>query len=80
MAAPIGAIVTFIALGASGELSARALALLLVFSGGTFLYVSAVHILPEFSAATMKQSEAAVLVAGILLPITPQLLDLGHGH
>ncbi|GAV08824.1 hypothetical protein RvY_18460 [Ramazzottius varieornatus] len=52
LAAPIGALMTYflIQMGSDGVApSDRASGLVLLFSGGTFLYVAAVHVLPEIS-------------------------------
>ena len=80
LAAPIGALLTYALLSVSGSLATKTLALLLVFSGGTFLYVSAVHILPEYTTSTMRRTEVVMLIIGVLLPVMPSLLHLGHGH
>ncbi len=80
LAAPVGALLTFALLSVSGELTQQALSLLLIFSGGTFLYVSAVHILPEYTSQSMRRSEVALLIAGVLLPALPSLLNMDHGH
>ena len=71
---------TYFLLSMSGALSSQWVALLLIFSGGTFLYVSTVHILPDYASASMKRRDVAVFVSGILLPLVPSLLDIGHGH
>jgi hypothetical protein len=78
--APLGALVTYFLLSMSGTVSGTWVALLLIFSGGTFLYVSTVHILPEYSSASMKRRDVATFVFGILLPLVPSLLSIGHGH
>jgi hypothetical protein len=72
--------VTFFLLNMAGALHTTYVALLLIFSGGTFLYVSTVHILPEYSSSAMKRRDVAVFVAGILLPLTPSVMSLDHGH
>lgn len=78
--APVAALLTYFFLSLSGALSTQWVALLLVFSGGTFLYVSTVHILPEYASSAMKRRDVAVFVSGILFPLVPSLLDIGHGH
>lgn len=78
--APVAALLTYFLLSLSGSLNTTWVALLLVFSGGTFLYVATVHILPEFPPATLRRVDVAVFVTGILLPLLPALLSLDHGH
>ncbi|KAL7749579.1 hypothetical protein RI367_005135 [Sorochytrium milnesiophthora] len=59
LAAPVAAIVTYICL-AGGSLDPRAMkrwtGILLLFSAGSFLYVAAVHILPEVTQGTRSTS------------------------
>ncbi|KAG0137140.1 Zinc/iron permease [Tuber indicum] len=87
MAAPVGAIVTWILLGLLGEGSGEGMqwwtGVLLLFSGGTFLYV-AMHTMQSQSElepgnggqkSTMKDTLAAVV--GMLLPLATQI---GHHH
>ncbi|PWW79543.1 Zinc/iron permease [Tuber magnatum] len=87
MAAPVGAIVTWILLGLLGEGSGEGMqwwtGVLLLFSGGTFLYV-AMHTMQGQSELesgnggqkpTMKDTLAAVV--GMLLPLATQI---GHHH
>lgn len=71
------AILTYFMLSLSGELHAKTLALLLIFSGGSFLHVAACHILPSLS---LQRHEVAGVVIGILLPILPGMMQMEHGH
>ena len=56
----------------------------MLFSAGTFLYVSTVHILPELlqmntdkHAAAFTRCELFIMVVGAFIPV---LLSLGHHH
>lgn len=52
----------------------------MLFSGGTFLYVATVHVLPEVTRDTengFSRMEVVALVGGALLPL---LLTYGHRH
>jgi len=84
--APVMAISTFLLLAASkgdttdevGTFQATGVAML--FSAGTFLYVSTVHVLPEVTNTGGKgfsKCELLMLVVGCLLPL---LLTVGHHH
>lgn len=60
---------------------------LLLFSGGTFLYVATSHILPELQTdpslahlsvpARLTRVEFGALLAGLLLPL---MIGVDHGH
>mmetsp|Transcript_15533 Transcript_15533/g.40251 ORF Transcript_15533/g.40251 Transcript_15533/m.40251 type:complete len:346 (+) Transcript_15533:235-1272(+) len=80
LAAPAGAIVTFYGmyLNVLG-VQATQLALVMLFSAGTFLFVATVHIMPSVMKDDQKLtwSEVWVMVAGIMLPI---FLNVEHGH
>lgn len=93
-AAPLGALATYGFLSASLFVyTEEMLALCLLFSGGTFLYVATAHILPEIQSHSPRDdddeggegsgklswTEVAVLVFGVLCPL---LIDVhgGHGH
>ncbi|CEP00788.1 Zinc/iron permease [Plasmodiophora brassicae] len=78
--APLAAIATFILFaGNEHELNHARLGNLMLFSGGTFLYVAAMHILPEAlrAAGTTSWTTIVAVVAGLLLPC---VVDLGHAH
>ena len=87
-AAPATALVTFyfLRLGLVGA-SLRMLAVCFMFSGGTFLFVSAAHILPEIQASQDADTTPAhrrtrfanmwVMVCGIILPL---LIIIEQGH
>jgi zinc transporter 9 len=53
----------------------------MLFSAGTFLYVSTVHVLPEVQAHNedkqFKFAETLSFIVGALLPL---LLSIGHSH
>ena len=52
----------------------------MLFSAGTFLYVSTVHVLPEVTKDAQNgfsRKELVCLVGGALLPL---LLTAGHHH
>ncbi len=78
--APLGAIVTYAVLGNISALtSTTSIALIVLFSGGTFLYAATMHILPEVLGSgchLSMQQIAAVAVGGLL----PALLSFGHQH
>eukprot|EP00730_Choanoeca_flexa_P018497 TRINITY_DN8996_c0_g2_i1.p1 TRINITY_DN8996_c0_g2~~TRINITY_DN8996_c0_g2_i1.p1 ORF type:complete len:324 (+),score=57.75 TRINITY_DN8996_c0_g2_i1:115-1086(+) len=79
LAAPVGAVVTFYAMG-MGVVSYQmsTLAIVMLFSGGTFLFVATMHILPEvLTQQELSWAQAALLVAGILFPI---IINIEHGH
>ena len=78
--APLGALVTYAVLGNIAALtSPGSVALIVLFSGGTFLYAATMHILPEVLGAGCHlslQQIAAVTAGGLL----PALLSFGHEH
>ena len=78
--APLGAIVTYTVLGhITLFTSTSAVALVVLFSGGTFLYAATMHILPEVLGAGCHLSLnqiAAVSLGGLL----PAMLSFGHEH
>eukprot|EP00045_Choanoeca_perplexa_P003830 m.33728 g.33728 ORF g.33728 m.33728 type:complete len:317 (+) comp12254_c0_seq1:126-1076(+) len=79
LAAPVGAILTFYCMG-MGMVSYQmsTVALVMLFSGGTFLFVATMHILPEvLHQEPLTWEQAAVLVVGIVFPI---LINFEHGH
>eukprot|EP00037_Helgoeca_nana_P002302 m.32997 g.32997 ORF g.32997 m.32997 type:complete len:347 (+) comp12494_c0_seq1:131-1171(+) len=81
LAAPVGSIITFYGmyLNVLG-VQLQQLALVMLFSGGTFLFVATVHIMPEVMKfdQTMSWSEVWATVIGIMIPI---FLNVGeHGH
>lgn len=95
IAAPIGAILTYAALIFSGDASDESMAwwtgMLLIFSGGTFLYV-AMHVLEEVKNHAgkknhnhrhadpqdkMSRSEVACVLIGMFIPA---VLNIEHGH
>ncbi len=53
----------------------------MLFSAGTFLYVSTVHVLPEVQQHNgdkgFKFSELCCLILGAVLPL---FLSVGHSH
>lgn len=77
-ASPIAAVVTYVALrgllGGSGD---AAVALCVLFSGGTFLYAAAVHMMPDVHA--MRAPEHAAFLAGAFVPVALSSLS-GHHH
>ncbi|KAI9267257.1 Zinc/iron permease [Helicostylum pulchrum] len=87
LAAPVGALLTFFALYffSSSTTSAASLeywtGVLLVFSGGTFLYV-AMHALQEVSHSSdhsekMDKAQLLIILTGMFIPI---LLSMTHSH
>lgn len=95
MAAPVGAILTYAALLFSGNPDDQNMAwwtgMLLIFSGGTFLYV-AMHVMEEVKNHTakkntnfrvnghsdkMSRSEVACVLLGLFIPA---VLNIEHGH
>jgi zinc transporter 9 len=53
----------------------------MLFSAGTFLYVSTVHVLPEVQSHNedrgFKFSETLSFIAGSIIPL---ILSVGHSH
>ncbi|KAH8553493.1 Zinc/iron permease [Umbelopsis sp. PMI_123] len=95
LAAPVGAILTYAALLFSGDPDDQGMAwwtgMLLIFSGGTFLYV-AMHVMEEVKNYTskkntnfrandhsekMSRSEVACVLIGMFIPA---ILNIEHGH
>ncbi|KAI9290071.1 Zinc/iron permease [Umbelopsis sp. AD052] len=95
MAAPVGAILTYAALLFSGSPDDQNMAwwtgMLLIFSGGTFLYV-AMHVMEEVKnhaskkntnfrvnghSDKMTRSEVACVLIGMFIPA---ILNIEHGH
>lgn len=81
MAAPLGALLTYFALSffsaAAPDVLEYWTGVLLVFSGGTFLYV-AMHALQEAAHhGKTNRSTMAVILAGMVIPI---LLNMSHSH
>lgn len=73
MAAPLGALTTYLLLAFTGDLDlAYWTGVLLLFSGGTFLYV-AMHALQELHS----QASLSCILVGMGLPI---VLNFGHSH
>ena len=95
LSAPVLAIVTYIGLNQSGKdmlVNNNATGIAMLFSGGTFLYVATVHILPKLAKISVSDQlngsselahvgfsmiELALMVSGCLLPL---VLALGHKH
>ncbi|KAL1919511.1 uncharacterized protein VTP21DRAFT_2204 [Calcarisporiella thermophila] len=79
LAAPVAAMITFILLQISDAISEMQwwTGILLLFSGGTFLYVS-VHVMSGVtSGGNLPRSNLIAMVGGMLLPL---LLSVDHGH
>lgn len=80
LAAPIGAFATFFAMDAGiFEYQLKQLAIVMLFSGGTFLFVATAHILPEVmhSGGGLSWAEVGTMVFGTMLPL---FLNFEHGH
>jgi len=94
LSAPVLAIVTYIGLNQSNKdalVNNNATGIAMLFSGGTFLYVATVHILPKLARVSVSEQlsgtgdahvgfsavELALMVSGCLLPL---ILALGHKH
>jgi len=95
--APVGALLTYALLATDlFAYTQQTLALCLLFSGGTFLYVATAHILPELQAEAAASgaggggsasgagasSSAVITEVAILLAglLLPLLLNVQHGH
>ncbi|KAL4437122.1 hypothetical protein ABPG75_004261 [Micractinium tetrahymenae] len=81
-AAPAATLATYSLLGSLSFLSSpTAVALCVIFSGGTFLYAATMHILPEVLGSSgrgrLGGGQLAAVVAGALLPVA---LSWGHHH
>jgi len=84
LAAPVMAMVTYFLLNMPFHktiVSSNATGLCMLFSAGTFLYVSTVHVLPEVQQHNgdkgFKFSELCCLILGAVLPL---FLSVGHSH
>ena len=93
--APVLAIVTYVVLNQSGKdmlVNNNGTGIAMLFSGGTFLYVATVHILPKLAHVSVSEQlngssdvafvgftkvELTLMVSGCLLPL---ILALGHKH
>ena len=79
-AGPVAALIVFIVLhyGMSGSMPKEAVGVCLLFSGGSFLYVAAVHALDEArKGGLLGVKELGLLCVGALLPV---MMSLGHEH
>lgn len=79
-AAPAATLATYALLGSLAVLQhPAAVALCVIFSGGTFLYAATMHILPEVlgDSGHMSSAQLAAVVVGSLLPVA---LSWGHHH
>lgn len=88
LAAPVGAVITYSTIVQSGTeslSSSHSTGVAMLFSAGTFLYVSTVHVLPELTSHShdgggngqFSHKQLFALVCGSLLPL---LLTFGHHH
>ncbi|XP_045611764.1 zinc transporter ZIP9 [Procambarus clarkii] len=88
LAAPIGTVATYSAIVQSGTeslSSSHSTGLAMLFSAGTFLYVSTVHVLPELTSHShdgggtgqFSRKQLFALICGSLLPL---FLTFGHHH
>jgi zinc transporter 9 len=78
-AAPVGAAATYFGMALGLGLTATKIALVMLFSGGTFLFVATVHILPELitSGGALTWAEVWMIVFGIMFPA---FINVEHGH
>lgn len=77
--APTAALLTYALLGAVPLLtSPTAVSLVVLFSGGTFLYAATMHILPEVLAGAGPQARDLLPIAAGAL--APAFLSAGHAH
>jgi zinc transporter 9 len=80
-AAPAATLATYSLLGSLTVLSSpAAVALCVIFSGGTFLHAATMHILPEVlsgGSGHMSGAQLAAVTVGSLLPVA---LSWGHHH
>jgi len=80
LAAPLGAIVTFYTMHLGlFSYKVKQLAIVMLFSGGTFLFVATAHILPEVmhGGTPLTWKEVWVIVFGTLFPV---MINFEHGH
>ena len=84
-AAPLASVATYCLLGSLTFLTSHAaVALCIIFSGGTFLYAATMHILPEVlgsggghGSGRLSSAQLLAVTAGSLLPVA---LSWGHHH
>jgi zinc transporter 9 len=85
-AAPIAAILTSVALASGKQEGGKSqedirywTGILLLFSAGSFLYVAAVHILPEVLVhrSHLSLSQLGAMILGMIIPV---ILQLNHSH
>lgn len=72
LASPLAALATYVLLTSAPALSSDAgIALAVLFSGGTFLFAAAVHVLPSVSGSSqpLTRPQLAAAAAGMLLPL-----------
>lgn len=81
LSAPLASFVTYFGISSSAKEALsnfNATGISLLFSAGTFLYVAAVHVLPEITQhQRLKMKELAILIVGSFLP---PLLTIKHHH
>jgi zinc transporter 9 len=84
LAAPVMTIVTFLALKINSDMNmvnSDSTGLCMLFSAGTFLYVSTVHVLPEVQSHNedhqFRPSEMLSFIVGAILPL---FMSMGHSH
>lgn len=88
LAAPVGAVITYSTIIQSGTetlSSSHSTGVAMLFSAGTFLYVSTVHVLPELTSHShdgggnghFSRKQLFALICGSLLPL---FLTFGHHH
>ena len=84
LAAPVAAVATLLALdprylGGKALVGETAVGVSLLVSGGTFLYVAAVHVLPEMKrdGGALEPRELAAVVVGALFPL---VVSIHHEH
>eukprot|EP00474_Spongospora_subterranea_P009844 CRZ10302.1 hypothetical protein [Spongospora subterranea] len=79
--APIASICTYIMFAdKEKELSQERLGILMLFSAGTFLFVAAIHILPEVihkEGTPVSWTMIGMVILGLLLP---SVVDMSHSH
>lgn len=84
LAAPVMAIITYLALKSGSNVnmvSSNSTGICMLFSAGTFLYVSTVHVLPEVQAHNEdRQFRFAETMSFVVGAVIPLFLSIGHGH